>query len=301
MAPGRRLPARCSTRFRPTGPTSSATCGCATRTSYVDAAVLLTQVNAQPYSKADWHWRINVAHSFGHAAAAETVLGTLRHARRGGHRGRAGPARRPRGPGRGGPDVGPARVGPPRVPPAPLALVGDELGGSRPARSKSPSVQIPLGPFGKSPEVDYARRAEGVGGAAMRPAARAAPRSSSPRIGSQQGSQAGFRILAKHALVARDGDQPGSSGRVGPRGRDEHQLRIPGRTVVVDAELPGLDSCAAAGRPLPRSRTRSPHPPGPPTAPPPSRTRSSPARPRPGPRRPTRRPHRGRPRRRAGR
>jgi len=45
---------------------------------YVDAAVLLTQVNAQPYSKADWHWRLNVAHSFGHAAAAETVLGALR-------------------------------------------------------------------------------------------------------------------------------------------------------------------------------------------------------------------------------
>ena len=46
-------------------------------TRYVDAAVLLTQVNAQPYSKADWHWRINVAHNFGHAAAAETVIGTL--------------------------------------------------------------------------------------------------------------------------------------------------------------------------------------------------------------------------------
>ncbi len=44
---------------------------------YVDAAVLLTQINAQPYSKADWHFRINVAHSFGHAAAAETVKGTL--------------------------------------------------------------------------------------------------------------------------------------------------------------------------------------------------------------------------------
>jgi len=44
---------------------------------YIDAAVLLSQVNAQPYSKADWHWRINVAHQFGHAAAAETVRGTL--------------------------------------------------------------------------------------------------------------------------------------------------------------------------------------------------------------------------------
>src|SRR5919108_5769565 len=44
---------------------------------YVDAAVLLTQINAQPYSKADWHWRLLVAHRFGHAAAPETVSGTL--------------------------------------------------------------------------------------------------------------------------------------------------------------------------------------------------------------------------------
>jgi hypothetical protein len=44
---------------------------------YVDAAVMLAQVNAQPYSRADWHWRINVAHRFGHAAAAETVRGAL--------------------------------------------------------------------------------------------------------------------------------------------------------------------------------------------------------------------------------
>src|SRR3954463_10872818 len=46
-------------------------------TRYVDAAVLLSQVNAQPYSRADWHWRINVAHRFGHAAAPETVRGIL--------------------------------------------------------------------------------------------------------------------------------------------------------------------------------------------------------------------------------
>ena len=44
---------------------------------YVSAAVSLSQINAQPYSKADWHWRILVAHSFGHAAAAETVKGVL--------------------------------------------------------------------------------------------------------------------------------------------------------------------------------------------------------------------------------
>ena len=44
---------------------------------YVDAAVLLSQINAQPYSRAEWHWRINVAHQFGHAAAPETVRGVL--------------------------------------------------------------------------------------------------------------------------------------------------------------------------------------------------------------------------------
>jgi hypothetical protein len=44
---------------------------------YVDAAVALTNINAQPYSEADWHWRLLVAHTFGHAAAAETVAGTL--------------------------------------------------------------------------------------------------------------------------------------------------------------------------------------------------------------------------------
>lgn len=44
---------------------------------YVEAAVLLAQVNAQGYSKHDWHWRLRVAHRFGHAAAAESVRGTL--------------------------------------------------------------------------------------------------------------------------------------------------------------------------------------------------------------------------------
>jgi hypothetical protein len=44
---------------------------------YVEAATLLTQINAMPYSKHDWHWRLRVANQFGHAAAAETVRGTL--------------------------------------------------------------------------------------------------------------------------------------------------------------------------------------------------------------------------------
>ena len=44
---------------------------------YIEAATLLTQINAMPYSQHDWHWRLRVAHEFGHAAAAPTVRGTL--------------------------------------------------------------------------------------------------------------------------------------------------------------------------------------------------------------------------------
>jgi len=47
---------------------------------YVDTAVALSQVNAQPYNHplaGEWQWRLLVAHSFGHAAAAETVKGVL--------------------------------------------------------------------------------------------------------------------------------------------------------------------------------------------------------------------------------
>jgi hypothetical protein len=44
---------------------------------YVEAATLVVQINAMPYSEHDWHWRLRVAHNFGHAAAAESVHGTL--------------------------------------------------------------------------------------------------------------------------------------------------------------------------------------------------------------------------------
>ncbi|HEX2095934.1 MAG TPA: hypothetical protein VHF50_01025 [Solirubrobacterales bacterium] len=44
---------------------------------YVEAATLLTQINAMPYSKHEWQWRLRVAREFGHAAAAESVRGTL--------------------------------------------------------------------------------------------------------------------------------------------------------------------------------------------------------------------------------
>ena len=44
---------------------------------YIDTAVAVSLVNAQPYSGADWHWRLLVANSFGHGAAADTVAGVL--------------------------------------------------------------------------------------------------------------------------------------------------------------------------------------------------------------------------------
>jgi hypothetical protein len=44
---------------------------------YVEAAVYLVACNARPYSHNDWHWRLLVAHRFGHAASAPTVHGTF--------------------------------------------------------------------------------------------------------------------------------------------------------------------------------------------------------------------------------
>jgi len=44
---------------------------------YIEAATIVVQVNPQPYSRHDWHWRLRVANEFGHAAAAETTHGTL--------------------------------------------------------------------------------------------------------------------------------------------------------------------------------------------------------------------------------
>lgn len=45
---------------------------------YIDTATFMVQVNAQPYSKHDWHWRILIAHRFGHAASSPATHGTLK-------------------------------------------------------------------------------------------------------------------------------------------------------------------------------------------------------------------------------
>ena len=44
---------------------------------YVEAAVILAQANPQPYSHAAWHWRLLVAHRFGHATSWRAVHGVL--------------------------------------------------------------------------------------------------------------------------------------------------------------------------------------------------------------------------------
>ena len=47
---------------------------------YIDAAVYLVTCNAIPSSGREWHWRVLVAHRFGHAAsvpAVHTALGLL--------------------------------------------------------------------------------------------------------------------------------------------------------------------------------------------------------------------------------
>jgi hypothetical protein len=45
---------------------------------YIEAATYMVVVNAQPYSKHDWHWRVLCAHRFGHAAAAPAVHGLFK-------------------------------------------------------------------------------------------------------------------------------------------------------------------------------------------------------------------------------
>jgi hypothetical protein len=44
---------------------------------YIEAATYMVTCNGQPLSKHDYHWRLIVAHTFGHAAAAPAVHGTL--------------------------------------------------------------------------------------------------------------------------------------------------------------------------------------------------------------------------------
>jgi hypothetical protein len=47
-------------------------------TRYVDAALMMVTCNAQPYSKHDWHWRVLVAHRFGHGSSVPAVTLALK-------------------------------------------------------------------------------------------------------------------------------------------------------------------------------------------------------------------------------
>jgi len=45
---------------------------------YIDSATAMVTCNAQPYSNHDWHYRVIVAHHFGHAASVGAVRTSLR-------------------------------------------------------------------------------------------------------------------------------------------------------------------------------------------------------------------------------
>jgi hypothetical protein len=45
---------------------------------YIDASTAMVTCNAQPYSEHDWHFKIIVAHEFGHAASVGAVRVSLR-------------------------------------------------------------------------------------------------------------------------------------------------------------------------------------------------------------------------------
>jgi hypothetical protein len=45
---------------------------------YIETATYLVTCNAQPLSKSEWHWRLLVAHRFGHAAAVPAVHTALK-------------------------------------------------------------------------------------------------------------------------------------------------------------------------------------------------------------------------------
>ena len=45
---------------------------------YIEAATYVVTCNAQPYSNHDWHWRLLVAHHFGHAASEDAVRTALK-------------------------------------------------------------------------------------------------------------------------------------------------------------------------------------------------------------------------------
>ena len=106
---------------------------------YIDAATLLVQINAMPYSEHDWHWRLRSAHTFGHAAAPETVRGTLALLDAEGIEGELVAARGALGARGGGPDVGPPRVGAPGVQPPPRAVRAARLAPWRGWRCSAPT------------------------------------------------------------------------------------------------------------------------------------------------------------------
>ena len=196
--------------------------------------------NARPYSHHDWHWRLLVAHRFGHAASAPTVHGALRLLDEAGHRGRAGRARDAQRARRGHADVGPPAVGARGVPPPARAVAmarvlraraADLLFGSRvqgDARGRRPrgradrrrgrgcaSALADARAGADVLVVDLTDRRSSSGAADRAssreeglldgvPHARASTRTSTPAV-RERAEQAGFDLVVPRSRMAREG------------------------------------------------------------------------------------------------
>ena len=202
---------------------------------YIDAALYLVTCNAQPYSRHDWHWRLLVAHSFGHAAAVPAVHGALKLLDDAGHHRRARRARGAQRPRRGRADVGPPGVGAPGVPPAcarsdgarrrahprpPVRLQGP-VGAARPPATRSTSSTGEVEAWDEvggidllvvdltSPDVDGVELVRDP--RHRRRATRACvPSASSPTWSPRFASarwQAGFDLVVPRSRMAREGAQ----------------------------------------------------------------------------------------------
>ena len=219
--PRRHASRRSSTRCPTTGPTSSSTCGSSTRRATSTRRSTWSTCNAQPYSKHDWHWRILVAHRFGHAAAAPAVHSALSLLDEAGIDGELA-VREVRTGRVGRPDVGPAGVGAPGVP----RIRASSRGPRRRARAR-PAVRVE-GPGGARAGRPRGRpadlRARGLGRGRRHRRPRRRPHDRRARRRRARRVAEGRRRAARrpHAGLLRP------RGARGPRARAGGRLR-PGR------------------------------------------------------------------------
>ena len=171
---------------------------------YVDAATYLVTCNAQPYSKHDWHWKLLVAHRFGHAAAVPACHGALKLLDDAGIEGELALREMRSGRVEIDADVGPAAVLPRRVQAHPSAVDGPRARArARPlVRLEGPGDARRGRPRGR------ARRLAGGGGRADRRRGRPRRR---PHAGRRRGHRAARRARRPPATSGRRARWPSTA------------------------------------------------------------------------------------------